>query len=101
MIKLPENFESYGEARKNGFLKMKELKESGRKVVGVYCSFVPTELVEAAGGTVVSLCASSEEPIPAAEADLPRNLCPLIKASYGFALQDTCPYFYFSDFIVG
>lgn len=25
MIQLPENFESYGEARKNGFLKMKEL----------------------------------------------------------------------------
>lgn len=101
MIKLPENFESYGEARKNGFLKMKELKESGRRIVGVYCSFVPTELVEAAEGTVVSLCATSEEPILAAEADLPRNLCPLIKASYGFALQDTCPYFYFSDFIVG
>ena len=101
MIKLPENFESYGEARKNGFLKMKELKESGRRMVGTYCSFVPTELVEAAGGTTVSLCASSEEPIPAAEANLPRNLCPLIKASYGFALQDTCPYFYFSDFIVG
>ena len=34
------------------------------------------------------------------EANLPRNLCPLIKASYGFALTDTCPYFYFSDFIV-
>ena len=101
MIQLPENFESYGEARKNGFLKMKELKDAGQRIVGTYCSFVPTELVEAAGGTVVSLCASSEEPIPAAEAHLPRNLCPLIKASYGFGLTDTCPYFYFSDFIVG
>lgn len=101
MIKLPDNFETYGEARRNGFLKMKDLKDKGTKVVGTYCSFVPTELVEAAGGTVVSLCASSEEPIPAAEADLPRNLCPLIKASYGFGLTDTCPYFYFSDFIVG
>ena len=101
MIKLPENFESYGDARKSGFMKMKELKESGRRLVGTYCSFVPTELVEAAGGTVVSLCASSEEPITAAEANLPRNLCPLIKASYGFGLTDTCPYFYFSDFIVG
>lgn len=78
---------------------MKELKDAGQKIVGTYCSFVPTELVEAAGGTVVSLCASSEEPILAAEANLPRNLCPLIKASYGFGLTDTCPYFYFSDFI--
>ena len=101
MLNLPANFETYNQARKNGFLKMKELKDAGQRLVGTFCSFVPTELVEAAGGTVVSLCASSEEPIAAAEANLPRNLCPLIKASYGFALTDTCPYFYFSDFIVG
>ena len=101
MIQLPENFETYAEARKAGFLRMKQLKESGRKVVGIFCSFVPTELIEAAGGTAAPLCATSEEPISAAEADLPKNLCPLIKASYGFALTDTCPYFYFSDFIVG
>jgi benzoyl-CoA reductase/2-hydroxyglutaryl-CoA dehydratase subunit BcrC/BadD/HgdB len=101
MEKLPENFETYAEARKAGFLKMKELKESGTRVVGMYCSFVPYELIMAAGAVGVPLCATSEEPIAAAEADLPRNLCPLIKASYGFALTDTCPYFYFSDFIVG
>lgn len=101
MIQLPENFETYDEARKAGFLRMKELKDTGRRMVGIFCSFVPVELIQAAGGTAVSLCATSEEPISAAEADLPRNLCPLIKASYGFALTDTCPYFYFSDFIVG
>jgi benzoyl-CoA reductase/2-hydroxyglutaryl-CoA dehydratase subunit BcrC/BadD/HgdB len=99
--KLPKNFETYAEARKAGFLKMKALKDAGTRVVGMYCSFVPYELIMAAGAVGVSLCATSEEPIPAAEADLPRNLCPLIKASYGFALTDTCPYFYFSDFIVG
>lgn len=92
---------SYGEARKAGFLRMKELKESGARVVGMFCSFVPTELIYAAGAIPVGLCAFTDEPIPAAEADLPRNLCPLIKASYGFALTDTCPYFYFSDFVVG
>lgn len=101
MIQLPKNFETYAEARKAGFLRMKALKDQGKRVVGIYCSFVPTELIEAAGGTAVPLCATSEEPIAAAEADLPRNLCPMIKASYGFALTDTCPYFYFSDFIVG
>lgn len=101
MMQLPENFETYAEARKAGFLRMKALKETGKHMVGIYCSFVPTELIEAAGGVSVPLCATSEEPIPAAEADLPRNLCPLIKASYGFGLTDTCPYFYFSDFIVG
>ena len=101
MLRLPENFETFPEARKAGFMKMKEHKDRGGKIVGIYCSFVPTELIMAAGAVAVSLCATSEEPISAAEEYLPSNLCPLIKASYGFGLTDTCPYFYFSDFIVG
>ncbi len=101
MMNLPENFVTYDEARKAGFIKMKELKEKGARVVGVFCSFVPVEILMAGGVVNASLCASSEQPIPAAETKLPRNLCPLIKASYGFALTDTCPYFYFADLIVG
>ena len=101
MLRLPENFETFPEARKAGFMKMKEHKDRGGKIVGIYCSFVPTELIMAAGAVAVSLCATSEEPISAAEEYLPSTLCPLIKASYGFGLTDTCPYFYFSDFIVG
>lgn len=100
-LNLPADFETYAEARKAGFMRMKELKDNGARVIGVFCSFVPQELILAAGAVSVGLCASSEEPIRAAEADLPRNLCPLIKASYGFALTDTCPYFYFSDLVVG
>ncbi len=51
----------------------------------------------AAGAVVVSLCSTSDETIEEAEKDLPRNLCPLIKSSYGFGKTDKCPYFYFSD----
>ena len=47
-LKLPEDFETYPEARKNAFLKMKELKESGRRIVGVFCTYTPWELIEAA-----------------------------------------------------
>ena len=43
----------------------------------------------------------SAETIPDAEVDLPKNLCPLIKSSYGFYVSDKCPYTYFSDLIVG
>ena len=100
-LKLPADFETYPEARKAGFLRMKALKEQGKNVVGLFCTFVPLEIVYAAGALPIGLCAFTDEPIPAAEANLPRNLCPLIKASYGFALTDTCPYFYFSDIIVG
>ena len=101
IFNLPADFESYSDARKGGFLRMKALKDSGARVIGLFCSFVPLELVYAAGAIPVGLCAYSDEPIAAAEANLPRNLCPLIKASYGFALTDTCPYFYFSDLVVG
>jgi benzoyl-CoA reductase/2-hydroxyglutaryl-CoA dehydratase subunit BcrC/BadD/HgdB len=74
--------------------------DAGCKVVGVYCAFTPKELIAAAGAIPVSLCASSEKTIPDAEAHLPRNLCPLIKSSYGFALTDTCPYFHDVDFVL-
>lgn len=99
-IKLPEDFTTYPEARKKAFLKLKELKESGRRVVGTFCTYTPQELVDAADATPVSLCAIGEENIPAAEQKLPKNLCPLIKASYGGALTDHCPFFYFSDMVL-
>ena len=98
---LPEKFEEFGEARKAGFLRVKQVKENGGKVAGVFCTFTPVEILEAAGFTSVSLCGMSPETIPAAEAHLPKNLCPLIKSSYGFAVSDKCPYTYFSDLIVG
>ena len=98
---LPEKFEEFSEARRQGFLRVKQVKESGGKVAGVFCTFTPTEILDAAGFISVSLCGMSNETVPAAETQLPKNLCPLIKSSYGFALTDKCPYTYFSDLIVG
>ena len=98
---LPEVFEEFAEQRKNSFLAVKEAKEKGIPVVGSYCTYFPKELPMAIGAAVVSLCSMSGETIEVAEQDLPKNLCPLIKASYGFAKTDKCPYFYFSDLIVG
>lgn len=100
MLRLPENFQDYTEARKAGFIRMKELKENGKRVVGIFCTYTPNELVMAAGAIPVGLCGISDEPIPHAEKSLPKNLCPLIKSSYGYAVSDTCPYFYFSDIIL-
>nr|UWI51815.1 double-cubane-cluster-containing anaerobic reductase [Clostridioides difficile] len=101
MANLPKQFDSFNEARQKGFINAKELKESGKKMVGVFCTFTPVEIPMAAGATVVGVCGVSEEPIPDAEKVLPRNLCPLIKSSYGHAITDTCPYFYFSDLLIG
>lgn len=99
--RLPEKFHEFGEARRAGFLRVKELKESGKKIAGIFCTFTPVEILDAADFTSVSLCGMSEETISAAETHLPKNLCPLIKSSYGFAVSDKCPYTYFSDLIVG
>lgn len=93
--------EIFQNLRGDNMVRIKDMKEKGKKVVGIYCTFCPSELVLAADAIPVSLCGTKEDPIPAAEKDLPRNLCPLIKSSYGFAITDTCPFFYFSDLIIG
>lgn len=93
--------EDFFKIREVNILKIKEAKENGLKVVGSYCAYCPQELILAAGAIPVGLCGTKEEPIAAAEQKLPRNLCPLIKSSYGFAITDTCPFFYFSDLIIG
>ncbi|MHC5229246.1 double-cubane-cluster-containing anaerobic reductase [Enterococcus sp. LJL99] len=98
---LPEIFSEFDEARRQGFIQVKQLKEKGIPVIGVYCTFMPEELVLAANAVQISLCSTSDETIAAAEEDLPRNLCPLIKSSYGFGKTDKCPFFYFSDLVVG
>ena len=100
-FELPAQFAQFGDARKNGFLRVKKIKENGGRVAGTFCTFTPQEILDAAGVSPVSLCGMSEETIPAAEAHLPKNMCPLIKSSYGFAVSDKCPYTYFSDIIVG
>lgn len=99
--KLPDVFESFNDARKKGFLTMKEEKDKGRKVVGTFCTYTPRELIYAADAISVSLCSTSDETVPDAEKVLPKNLCPLVKSSYGFAITDKCPYMYFSDMIIG
>ena len=101
MITLPERFEEFAEARRNGFLKVMELKKQGANICGTFCQYAPAEIIYAAGLYQVGLCGKSAEPIPAAEKELPANLCPLIKSSYGHALTDTCPYAFFSDLVVG
>ena len=98
---LPAIFDQFSEARQKGFLTVMDLKERGIPLVGTYCTFMPQEIPMAAGAVVVSLCSTSDETIEEAEKDLPRNLCPLIKSSYGFYVSDKCPYTYFSDLIVG
>ena len=38
---LPAQFEEFSEARRNGFLKVKAIKENGGMVAGTFCTFTP------------------------------------------------------------
>ena len=98
---LPEIFEEFGEKKREAFLEIKEYKDKGIPVVGMYCAYFPTELAMAVGAIPVGLCSFSNETITAAERDLPKSMCPLVKSSYGFAISDRCPFFHFADLVIG
>ncbi len=98
---LPRTFEEFNEQRKAAFIRVKDFKQAGNRLVGFLCSYTPLEIVDAAGASAVGLCGTSDEVIPEAEKVLPANLCPLIKSTYGFAYSQKCPFTYFSDLIIG
>jgi benzoyl-CoA reductase/2-hydroxyglutaryl-CoA dehydratase subunit BcrC/BadD/HgdB len=85
-------------------LRIKELQDAkaqGKKVIGTFCVFVPEELVLAADGVQVGLCAGAEAGKDAAEKVLPRNTCALIKSFVGFKLSRLCPFIESCDLVVG
>lgn len=98
---LPEMFEMFSEGRRNAFIEVKERKERGEAIIGTFCTYFPDEVIIAMGAQTVSLCSMSQETVPDGERHLPANLCPLVKSSYGFAITDKCPFFYFADLIIG
>lgn len=82
-------------------LEVENATENGRLAIGFYCLYSPIEIAVAVDAITLPLCGKRNDPINAAEEILPRNLCPLIKSSFGFAKTDTCPFFRSSDLIVG
>ncbi|MBC7228784.1 MAG: 2-hydroxyacyl-CoA dehydratase [Actinobacteria bacterium] len=85
-------------------LRVKELvehREGGGVVVGTFCTYVSEELIVAAGGICVGLCAGAQVAPEEAEKHLPRNICALIKSSLGFKLAKVCPYIESCDLLVG
>ena len=79
---------------------MQSHQEKNNPIVGIYCGYAPLELIQAMGIVPAVLCAFSDVPIPSAESVLPANLCPLIKSSYGFILEGTCPFFAMSKAVI-
>ncbi len=94
------SIERFKDITDRNVLALQEAKQAGVKVVGQYCIYSPLEIALAAGAVPVSLCGTQNDSIPPAESILPRSLCPLIKSSFGFALEDSCPYLAASDIVI-
>lgn len=78
-----------------------EAKKEGKKVVGTFCIHVPDEVVLAAGAISTGLCSGSQFWVPGGEKQIPKSVCPLIKASLGARFERTCPFFRICDLFVG
>jgi benzoyl-CoA reductase/2-hydroxyglutaryl-CoA dehydratase subunit BcrC/BadD/HgdB len=60
-----------------------EYKAGGGKIVGVFCNFVPEELIYASGALPIRLCSEAYPAVPVAEEVLARDVCPLVKSAFG------------------
>jgi len=75
-------------------------KAEGKHIVGILCEYTPRELIMAAGAVPVCLCGGSEAMVAPAEKELPVNLCPLIKSTYGYHAEKKNPFLEMADMIV-
>lgn len=93
--------ERFTNARVNAIEELNRLKERGTKIVGTYCTFSPEEVIMAAGAVPIRLCETTGEYINEGERYIPRNLCAIVKSSYGAAVSGKYPYFEAADLVVG
>ncbi len=61
------------------------------KYIGSYCIMVPDEIIYALGYTPVRLCAGHQIPAYLGEEIVPRDACPVVKASVGFHAMQILP----------
>ncbi len=78
-----------------------EYRKKGGKAVGTFCIYVPDEIALAAGILPIPLCGGSDWPVSYADKMFPRDICPIIRSTFGMAFSGTCPYGPLKDGIVG
>lgn len=76
-------------------------KQTGGKVFGTYCVYVPDEVLLALNGVSTGLCGGDLFWVPGGEKYLPANTCPLIKSSMGSRLDRTSPFCQVADMFIG
>jgi benzoyl-CoA reductase/2-hydroxyglutaryl-CoA dehydratase subunit BcrC/BadD/HgdB len=65
-------------------------RKVGKKLVGTFCLFVPDEIIFTAGADHVILCGVKNDTVSIVEQYLARNICPLVKSSFGSIVNNGC-----------
>lgn len=86
---MAQETKSYRRMRHEEAMRLK--RETGKKIVGVFCCDVPEELVHAAGMVPVRIMGEHEDPTEAS-LHLPINVCPYPKSCFDQALKGKYDY---------
>jgi benzoyl-CoA reductase/2-hydroxyglutaryl-CoA dehydratase subunit BcrC/BadD/HgdB len=76
-------------------------RSAGGKSIGTFCIYVPDEIALAAGVIPIPLCGGTNWSVDYADKMFPRDICPLIRSTFGMAFSGTCPYRKLKDAVVG
>ncbi len=78
-----------------------EFRRHGGRSIGSFCIYLPDEIAMAAGVLNIPLCGGTGFSVNYADKILPRDICPLVRSTFGMALSGTCPYKTLKDCVVG
>ena len=76
-------------------------RKRGGKSIGTFCIYVPDEIALAADVLPIPLCGGTQWSVDYADKMFPREICPLIRSTFGMAFSNTCPYKKLKDAAVG
>lgn len=76
-------------------------RKDGGKSIGTFCIYVPDEIALAAGVLPIPLCGGTGWSVNYADKMFPRDICPIVRSTFGLSFSGTCPYKKLKDFAVG
>lgn len=80
---------------------IRDYRKKGGKSIGTFCIYVPDEIALAADVLPIPLCGGSDWSVSYADKMFPRDICPLIRSTFGMAFSNTCPFATLKDFALG
>ena len=75
-------------------------KESGKKVIGYFCMFAPTELILAADAIPVRVNSGWYDAAKLGDRVVPVEVCPIIRSTIGAKMISLSPYLELSDALI-